>query len=310
MAQYIIAHDLGTSGNKATLFHIDGRFVKSCTIPYKVHFFGKNCAEQDPEDWWAAVCRATQNVMEGIEKTDVIAISFSAQMQGCLLVDGKGKPLRPSIIWADQRAVKETEYLNREIGFDRMYELTGHRLNPSYTLEKIMWLKEHEPEIYQKASRSLQAKDYILFRLTGEFATDYSDASGTNALDLEHLCWSDEILEASGIRRSLLPELHNSTDIIGKVTKEAAKASGLCEGTPVICGGGMAPALRLAPAVSMTTSFLQHLGHRPGSAEQQKKNSWMKRRFSSALRISSQENICPAEPCRRPGVRIPIYVDF
>lgn len=241
MAQYIIAHDLGTSGNKATLFHIDGRFVKSCTIPYKVHFFGKNCAEQDPEDWWAAVCRATQNVMEGIEKTDVIAISFSAQMQGCLLVDGKGKPLRPSIIWADQRAVKETEYLNREIGFDRMYELTGHRLNPSYTLEKIMWLKEHEPEIYQKASRSLQAKDYILFRLTGEFATDYSDASGTNALDLEHLCWSDEIVEASGIRRSLLPELHNSTDIIGKVTKEAAKASGLCEGTPVICGGGDGP---------------------------------------------------------------------
>lgn len=241
MAQYIIAHDLGTSGNKATLFHIDGRFVKSCTIPYKVHFFGKNCAEQDPEDWWAAVCRATQNVMEGIEKTDVIAISFSAQMQGCLLVDGKGKPLRPSIIWADQRAVKETEYLNREIGFDRMYELTGHRLNPSYTLEKIMWLKEHEPEVYQKASRSLQAKDYILFRLTGEFATDYSDASGTNALDLEHLCWSDEILEASGIRRSLLPELHNSTDIIGKVTKEAAKASGLCEGTPVICGGGDGP---------------------------------------------------------------------
>ena len=183
MAQYIIAHDLGTSGNKATLFHIDGRFVKSCTIPYEVHFFGKNCAEQDPEDWWAAVCRATQNVIEGIEKTDVIAISFSAQMQGCLLVDGEGKPLRPSIIWADQRAVKETEHLNREIGFDRMYELTGHRLNPSYTLEKIMWLKEHEPEVYQKASRSLQAKDYILFRLTGEFATDYSDASGTNALD-------------------------------------------------------------------------------------------------------------------------------
>lgn len=241
MAEYIIAHDLGTSGDKATLFTVDGKVVKSCTFSYDVQFFGKNCAEQNPLDWWSAVCGATKNILEGIDKSDVIALSFSAQMQGCLLVDREGNPLRPSIIWADQRAQKEAEHLEREIGFDRMYEITGQRVSSGNTLEKIMWLKENEPEVYKKAYRSLQAKDYILYRLTGEFVTDYSDASGTNALDLESLSWSDEILEASGINRELLPLLHYSTDIIGRVTKEAADAAGLCEGTPVVCGGGDGP---------------------------------------------------------------------
>ncbi|TCS82335.1 xylulokinase [Muricomes intestini] len=241
MAEYIIAHDLGTSGDKATLFTVDGRVVKSCTFSYDVRFFGKNCAEQNPLDWWSAVCKATKDILEGIDKSNVIALSFSAQMQGCLLVDREGNPLRPSIIWADQRALKEAERLEREIGFDRMYEITGHRLSSSNTLEKIMWLKENEPEVYKRAYKCLQAKDYILYRLTGEFVTDYSDASGTNALDLESLSWSDEILEASGINRELLPPLHYSTDIIGKVTKEAADVTGLCEGTPVVCGGGDGP---------------------------------------------------------------------
>ncbi|HAX52222.1 MAG TPA: xylulokinase, partial [Lachnospiraceae bacterium] len=149
MAEYIIAHDLGTSGDKATLFTVDGRVVKSCTFSYDVRFFGKNCAEQNPLDWWSAVCKATKDILEGIDKSNVIALSFSAQMQGCLLVDREGNPLRPSIIWADQRALKEAERLEREIGFDRMYEITGHRLSSSNTLEKIMWLKENEPEVYK-----------------------------------------------------------------------------------------------------------------------------------------------------------------
>lgn len=241
MAGYLIAHDLGTSGDKATLFTTDGMLVRSCTVPYTVNFFGKNCAEQNPDDWWNAVCQATKKVLDGISNTDVLGLSFSAQMQGCLLVDQKGNPLRPSIIWADQRSVEETAYLENEIGFDQMYEITGHRLSPNYTLEKIMWLKRNETDNYNRAFRVLQAKDYILFRLTGQFVTDYSDASGTNALDLEHLCWSEEILSASGIRKELFPELHHSTDIIGKVTIEAATLTGLCEGTPVVCGGGDGP---------------------------------------------------------------------
>lgn len=245
MAQYLIAHDLGTSGNKATLFTVDGKLVTSCVIPYDVHFFGQNYAQQNPDDWWNAVCLATKRILEGISPSEVAAVSFSAQMQCCLMADKDGKPLRPAIIWADQRASKEAGQLEKEIGFDRMYEITGHRLSPGYTIEKVMWVKENEPEVYAKTEKVLQAKDYILFCLTGIFATDYSDASGTNALDLEKLDWSEEILQAAGISAQKLPELHASTDIIGTVTKEAAAATGLCQGTPVVCGGGDGPCAAL-----------------------------------------------------------------
>ena len=245
MAQYLIAHDLGTSGNKATLFTVDGKLVTSCVIPYDVHFFGQNYAEQNPDDWWNAVCLATKRVLEGIFPSEVAAVSFSAQMQCCLMADKEGKPLRPAIIWADQRASKEAEQLEKEIGFDRMYEITGHRLSPAYTIEKVMWVKENEPEVYAKTEKVLQAKDYILFRLTGIFATDHSDASGTNAFDLEELDWSEEILQAAGISSQKLPQLHASTDVIGTVTKEAAASTGLCQGTPVVCGGGDGPCAAL-----------------------------------------------------------------
>ena len=241
MDQYLIAHDLGTSGDKATLFTTDGRLIRSAVVSYEARYFGQSCAEEDPEDWWRAVCSSTREIMEGIHPADVIGLSFSAQMQGCLLVDREGNPLRPSIIWADQRSVKEKDRLINELGFDTIYEITGHRPNQSYTIEKIMWLKEHEPETYRKAYRSLQAKDYILFKMTGKFVTDYSDASGTNAFDLDGLVWSDDIVRASGINPELLPELHASTDIIGGLTAEAAVATGLCEGMPVVCGGGDGP---------------------------------------------------------------------
>ncbi|MCC8140537.1 MAG: xylulokinase [Lachnospiraceae bacterium] len=243
MAQYLIAHDLGTSGNKATLFTTAGELVTSCTWPYDVHFFGENSAEQNPDDWWRAVCGSTKKVLEKLPEgeRDVLAVSFSGQMQGCLLVDKDGAALRPAIIWADQRSGKQVDFLDREVGFDRMYEITGQRLSPGYTLEKLMWLKENEPEVYGKAYKTLTAKDYILMKLTGNFVTDYSDASGTNALDLDTMDWSDEILTAAGISRGIFPELRRSIDVAGYVTKEASALTGLKEGTPVICGGGDGP---------------------------------------------------------------------
>lgn len=241
MAEYLIAHDLGTSGDKAALFTTDGRLVKSCVASYEVHYFGEHCAEQNPEDWWSAVCRATREVLKGIPAGQVLGLSFSAQMQGCLLVDDAGEPLRPSIIWADQRASEEAKLLGREIGADTIYSVTGHRLSANYTLEKLMWLRKHEPDVYRKAYKTLHAKDYILFRLTGNFVTDYSDASGTNALDLDKREWSEEILAAAGISEDIFPELHGSTDIVGHVTGEAARQTGLMEGMPVVCGGGDGP---------------------------------------------------------------------
>jgi xylulokinase len=241
MEQFIIAHDLGTSGDKATLFTTKGKQLRSHTVPYDVRFFNGNYAEQDPENWWDAVCDATKAVLEGEDPKKVAAMSFSAQMQGCLLVDRNGVPLRDSLIWADQRAVEEAKELEEKIGADRMYRITGHRVSPSYSIEKLMWLKKHEPENYAKAYKMLQAKDYIIQRATGEFVTDYSDASGTNALDLRKLEWSDEILTAAGIDKDKLPILKKSTDIAGYIQERVAGEIGLPAGTPVVCGGGDGP---------------------------------------------------------------------
>lgn len=241
MKKYIIAHDLGTSGDKATLFTEEGQLVASRTSTYEVHFFGQNRAEQDPEDWWKAVCNTTQELLEYVSAEEIEAVSFSAQMQGCLVVDVQGKPLRNSIIWADQRAEKEADILKEQIGAANIYEITGHRVSPSYSIEKLMWIKENEPNIYEKTYKMLQAKDYIIYKLTGVFLTDYSDASGTNAMDLKNLCWSQQILQAAGIDEDKLPDMKYSTDIAGRVTEAAAKECGLLAGTRIVCGGGDGP---------------------------------------------------------------------
>ncbi len=241
MGKYLISHDLGTSSNKASLFSTEGKLIDSYTVPYDVHFFHKNYAQQDPEDWWGAVCKATREIVKQIDPEEVLAISFSSQMQACIAVDEKGTVLYPAMIWADHRAEAQAEELTRKIGFDRMYEINGHRISPSYSIEKLMWLREEKPEIYAKTYKMLLAKDYIICRLTGEFVTDYSEASGTDAFDLRHLKWSEEILAAAGIDREKMPKLHASTDVIGSLTKEAAESLGLTCETKVVCGGGDGP---------------------------------------------------------------------
>ncbi|HJB85856.1 MAG TPA: xylulokinase [Candidatus Dorea faecigallinarum] len=241
MGKYLISHDLGTSSNKASLFSTEGKLIDSYTVPYDVHFFHKNYAQQDPEDWWGAVCKATREIVKQIDPEEVLAISFSSQMQACIAVDEKGTVLYPAMIWADHRAEAQAEELIRKIGFDRMYEINGHRVSPSYSIEKLMWLREEKPEIYAKTYKMLLAKDYIICRLTGEFVTDYSEASGTDAFDLRHLKWSEEILAAAGIDREKMPKLHASTDVIGSLTKEAAESLGLTCETKVVCGGGDGP---------------------------------------------------------------------
>lgn len=241
MCKYFIAHDLGTSGNKASLFTTEGKLVCSHTAPYDVHFFHGNYAEQNPEDWWQAVITSTRKITENIPAQDILAMSFSAQMQCCLIVDENGAPLRPAIIWADQRAEEERKLLEEKIGFDRMYEITGHRVSASYSLAKLMWIKKHEPSLYAKTAYMLQAKDYIIYRLTGACVTDYSDGSGTNAMDLKKLCWSEEILRTAGIDPEKLPPLHPSTDVAGTLTEEAASLLGLTTKTEVVIGGGDGP---------------------------------------------------------------------
>lgn len=260
MAKYLIAHDLGTSGNKATLFDIEKGPVKHITVSYDVHFFNRNYAEQDANDWWRAVCVSTKQIMEGISPGQIAGISFSAQMQCCLPVDKAGNPLRPAIIWADGRAVEETKTLIHALGEDEIYRTTGHRPSPNYTLEKLMWIRENEPDIYNQTYKVLQAKDFVIHKLTGNFVTDYSDASGTNMLNLDTLSWSEDILKASGISEALMPELHRSVDVVGYVTTSAASETGLSEGTPVVCGGGDGPCSAIGAGCVSDDAFFSSFG--------------------------------------------------
>lgn len=238
MANYIIAHDLGTSGNKATLFSEEGKLIASYTCPYPTDYREGNRAEQNPEDWWTAICDTTQALLKVVSPSDIAGVALSGQMMGCLCIDKKGKPLRPHMLYCDQRSLEEEAFLTDRIDPYRFYEITGHRISASYSLEKLLWVKANEPEIFASTRYMLNAKDYINFRLCGTIATDPSDASGTNAYDLDRWTWSEEIIETAGLDLSLFPEVRRSIDVIGEVTAKAAEATGLKTGTPVICGGG------------------------------------------------------------------------
>ena len=240
MADLILAHDLGTTGNKASLFDTGGRLLGSAFVPYGTDYPRPGWAEQDPADWWRAVAASTQRLLAepGRQAGDIEVVSFSGQMMGCLPVDAAGRPLRTAIIWADQRAEAEADLLKERVGADRVYEITGHRASSNYTAAKVLWLRNHQPDLHARTHKVLQAKDYAAFKLTGAYATDYSDASGTNLFDLRERCWSSEITSAIDLDPDLLPPAVPSATVIGSVTGQAARQTGLAAGTPVVIGGG------------------------------------------------------------------------
>ncbi|WP_316569175.1 xylulokinase [Neobacillus sp. YIM B06451] len=238
--KYILAHDLGTSGNKATLFSENGKLIGSYVASYPTNYFNGTYAEQDAEDWWNAVCTTSRNLINSLEidPEDIAVVSFSGQMMGCLCVDIDGNPLRKAIIWADQRAQKQVAQIEEHISQKDFYHIVGHRNTASYGIQKLMWVRDNEPDIYEQTYKTLNAKDFIVARLTGKFYTDYSDGNSNGCFDLVNLKWSDEIISYAGIDPDKLPELKPSTFVAGGVTKKAAEATGLAEGTPVVIGGG------------------------------------------------------------------------
>lgn len=236
--KYILVHDLGTSGNKATLFSTEGSIIKSVVVGYETIYHDEVSVEQNPDAWWVSVVESTKQLVAGINIEDIEVISLSGHMQGLVLLDEEGGLLYNSLIWMDQRSTKQMEELELKITEDRMYEITGHRLSPIYTLEKLMWIRDEQAEIYHKISKVLNTKDYITYKLTGALVTDFSDASGTNALDISNRCWSQEILDSVDIPIKLFPEIHESIDIVGRLSSDAAECCGLVAGIPVVCGGG------------------------------------------------------------------------
>ncbi|AEC01259.1 xylulokinase [Parasphaerochaeta coccoides] len=238
MSKYILAHDLGTSGNKATLFDDEGKMVASAVYPYSMKVFNGNWAEQNPQDWWNAVCYSSRSVLASIPPGKLAGVSFSGQMMGCLCVDCNGEPLHDALIYCDQRSdVQEKKFIEK-MGFQNIFTITGHRPSSSYSLTKLLWIKENLPDVYAKTNKVLQAKDYMNFLLTGNMFTDWNDASGTNAFDIRTFSWSQEILDGMGIKGTLFPDAVPSHTVIGRVSKKASEVTGIPAGTPVVVGSG------------------------------------------------------------------------
>lgn len=240
MKQYILAHDLGTTGNKATIYDRDGALVGSAFYGYSTEYAHTGWAEQNPDDWWRAVCASTQDLLRasGIRGNSIAAIAFSGQMMGCVPLDARARPLRSAIIWADQRAVEQERWLGERIDPADVYRITGHRLSVSYSLCKTLWIRDHQPDIYAATHKFVHAKDAIVARLTGHFATEPTDASGMNLYDLDAGTWSGRIIDAAELDPAKLPDLRRSIDVIGGVLPEVAEEVGVAAGTPVVIGAG------------------------------------------------------------------------
>ena len=237
---YLLGIDVGTSGTKTVLFDESGRAVSSATSEYPMYQPKNGWAEQDPTDWWNACAKTIRTVLQEscAAPADVAGVGLSGQMHGLVMLDEHGDVLRRSIIWCDGRTGAQCREIDERVGASRLIEITANPALAGFTASKILWVRENEPELYRRCRHILLPKDYIRYRLTGLLATEVSDASGMNLMDIPKRSWSAEVLEKLGIDTSLLPELHESCEVAGTVTGEAAAQTGLAAGTPVVCGAG------------------------------------------------------------------------
>ena len=236
--EYLIGIDLGTSGTKTVLFDRLGKVIASATVEYPMYQERNGWAEQDPLDWWHASCETLQSVIQqgGVDPRDIKGLGISGQMHGLVMLDKQGRVLRRSIIWCDQRTARQCEEITQRVGKERLIQITANPALTGFTASKILWVRENEPELYAQCAHILLPKDYVRYMLTGEFATEVSDASGMQLLDVPHRCWSQEVLEKLDIDPALLAKVYESPEITGAITPEAAALTGLAAGTPV--GGG------------------------------------------------------------------------
>ncbi|GHU45554.1 xylulokinase [Clostridia bacterium] len=237
---YLLGIDIGTSGTKTALFDTAGNAVASATYEYPLYSPKNGYAEQSPADWWNAVVSGIKSVLakSGANKSDIKGIGLSGQMHGLVMLDKAGNVIRNSIIWCDQRTAKEADEVNARVGHDKLIEITANPAITGFTAAKILWVRNNEPENFGKCAHILLPKDYIRYMLTGEFATEVSDASGMQLLSVPDRQWSDFVLDKLGIDKSLLGKVYESPEVTGAITKQVSELTGLAEGTPVVGGAG------------------------------------------------------------------------
>ena len=238
---YLIGIDVGTSGTKSVLADAAGKVLASATEEYPLYSEKPLWSEQEPSDWWNACVSAVRNVVKKarVKGADVQGIGLTGQMHGLVLLGADNKVLRRAILWNDQRTAEECAEIEKAAGGRRrLIELVQNPALTGFTAPKILWVRRHEPDVFEKAVRVLLPKDYVRFLMTGEYATDASDASGTLLLDVEKRKWSDELLGKLGIDEKMLPTVYEGPEETGRLTVDAAEALGLKAGIPVAAGGG------------------------------------------------------------------------
>lgn len=238
--RYVIGVDIGTSGTKSVLFDEKGGVICSASREYPLYQPKNGYAEQNPTDWYNASVSTIKELLEKSEicADNIVGIGLSGQMHGLVMLDENNNVIRPSIIWCDQRTAKECDEITERVGAERLIEITANPALTGFTASKILWVRNNEPENYKKCKHILLPKDYVRFMLTGEYATEVSDASGMQLLDIPNRCWSDEILEKLDIDKNLLAKVYESPEITGYITEEIASVTGLKAGTPVVGGAG------------------------------------------------------------------------
>lgn len=239
MGQLLLGIDIGTSACKIAVFEKNGTVIAAGTGDYPVYYPQPGWAEQNPDEWWTAVCETIKTLLEKnhIDAQEIAGVGIDGQSWSAIPIDQEGNVLANTPIWMDTRAQDICDRINREIGEENIFALTGNSLQPSYTTAKILWYKENLPQMYEKIDKILQSNAFIAYRLTDALSHDMSQGYGVHCFDMKNGCWNDEMCEKMGIPRSFLPELVPSHQVVGTVTPKAAEKTGLAVGTPVVAGG-------------------------------------------------------------------------
>ena len=233
--------DIGTGGSRALLVDADGTVTCGVTAPHEDILMHRPLwAEQRPENWWAASRDAVRAVLSkaSISGSDVAGIGLSGQMHGLVLLDSAREVLRPALIWCDQRSQEQVDWINATAGAEMVLQQTANPILTGFTAPKLLWVRDHEPALFERVRNMLLPKDYVRHQLTGEFASEVSDASGTALFDVVGRQWAVPLIEEIGIDRSILPEVFESPELTGRISASAAAETGLAPGTPVVGGAG------------------------------------------------------------------------
>ncbi len=234
----LIGVDLGTSAVKLLLMDEEGAIKNIVSREYPLYFPHPGWSEQNPQDWYAQAVEGIRELTKDFDKSEVKGIGFGGQMHGLVALDEHDQVIRPAILWNDGRTAKETDYLNQTIGREKLSQYTANIAFAGFTAPKILWIKEHEPENFAKICKIMLPKDYLAYRLTGSFCTDVSDASGMLLMDVQHKCWSEEMLKICGITREQLPQLYESFQVVGTLKPDIARELELSDTVKVVAGAG------------------------------------------------------------------------